>query len=341
MVIVIVIGVAVSVGLIMASGVGIGLAIILFIREQIRGSVIHRRISGKQMSSRQRRLPDQMAILERRGEEILICELEGNLFFGTTDQLYTELEKDLATRRFIIMDMRRVRGVDFTAVHVLKQIETRLQQRGARLLFSNLPRVLPSGGDLRSYFNEVGLVTAKTQSKVFKQLSDALEWTEDQILQGEGLHGGVTGPLLDLGDFTFAQGRKADTIAELESCLVARRYAPGEVIFRHGEAGDAIYFIRRGSVRIELILPEGGDFHIATFGRGDFFGDMAFIDHKARSADAVAETQTELFELSRERFDAVADRHPRLAMEFFVALARTLAIRLRHADGEIRALEET
>ncbi|MDH5711908.1 MAG: SulP family inorganic anion transporter [Gammaproteobacteria bacterium] len=341
MVIVIVIGVAVSVGLIQASGVGIALAIILFIRELIRGTVIHRRLTGCQMLSRQRRLPEQMEILARRGEEILICELEGNLFFGTTDQLYSELEEDLKTRRFIILDMRRVRGVDYTAVHVLEQIEARLEQRGAKLLFSNLPRELPTGTNLHIYFDEVGLVTPESHGKIFPQLSDALEWVENHILEEAGQPLRTSAPPIKLRDFAFTQGRSEETLQALEACAVERSLAPGETLFHQGETGDAIYLIRKGGVKIVLKLQEGGEFHIATFRRGDFFGDMAFLDRETRSADAVAETATELYEISRERFDAVAARHPRLGMEFFNSLARSLAIRLRYADGEIRALEDS
>jgi SulP family sulfate permease len=87
-------------------------------------------------------------------------------------------------------------------------------------------------------------------------------------------------------------------------------------------------------------MGDGQEYHVATFTRGDFFGDIAFLDRGLRSADAVAETATELFVLSRERFEALAEEHPRLSRQFFAGLARALALRLRHADSEIRALEE-
>ncbi len=64
------------------------------------------------------------------------------------------------------------------------------------------------------------------------------------------------------------------------------------------------------------------------------------LGRRVRSADAVAVTRTALLVLSRSRFEKVAEEHPRLGQQFFASLARSLAIRLRHADGEIRALEE-
>jgi SulP family sulfate permease len=68
---------------------------------------------------------------------------------------------------------------------------------------------------------------------------------------------------------------------------------------------------------------------------------MAFIVPAARSADAVASVPTELYTISRARFDAVASQHPMLDRKVFTRLARALAIRLRQTDAELRALEES
>jgi len=117
-----VIVVALKVELIAASGVGVGLAILLFVREQIGGSVVRNKTYANRMFSRSVRVPEEMAILEKRGESCAIFELQGSLFFGTTDQLYSAVEPELKTRDFLILDMRRVKSVDFTAAHSLEQI---------------------------------------------------------------------------------------------------------------------------------------------------------------------------------------------------------------------------
>jgi SulP family sulfate permease len=114
-----VVAVAVFVGLVSASATGIVLSILLFLRDQMRGSVLHRKTYGDQVFSRQRRLPEEMAVLRRRGRDTVVCELSGSLFFGTTDELFTRLEPDLARCRYVVLDMRRVRTVDLTAVHML------------------------------------------------------------------------------------------------------------------------------------------------------------------------------------------------------------------------------
>lgn len=335
-----VIAVAVFVDLVMASATGVVLSILLFVRDQMRGSVLHRKTYGDQVFSRQRRLPDEIAALRRRGRETVVCELSGSLFFGTTDKLFTQLEPDLARCRYVILDMRRVQTVDLTAVHMLEQCKARLADRGGTLLFSSVRKALPSGLDLRRYFGEVGLVQPESAIRGFDQLTDALEWTEERRLEEEGRAAAADETPLALREIAFLKGRKEETIEHLAACVVERRLEPGGVVFAQGDPADEIFFVRRGKVRVSLHLGDGHERHLATFGRGDAFGEIAFLDRGARSAGAVAVTPVELFVLSRERFDGLVEQHPRLGEHFFEALARTLALRLRQADAEISVLGE-
>ncbi len=335
-----VIGVAVFVDLIAASLTGVFLSILLFIRDQVRGRVIHRKMYGGQVSSRRKRLPAQLEILKRRGHEIVVAELQGDLFFGTTDQLLTELDADLATCRYLVLDLRRIESIDFTGVHLLQQIEARIHERGGRLIYSNLPRALPSGIAGRDYFTTVGLLSSPKSKRLFVQLTDAIEWAEDAILASEGGGEEAEEELLNLDAFEFLKGRKAETMREMEQAIETRHYDAGQPIFRQGDNGDELLFVRRGRIRISLSIGPGDPYHVASFGRGDFFGDMAFLDSGIRSADAIAETPTDVYAITRSHFDTLADKHPRLAHQFLGGLARALALRLRQADGEIRALED-
>ena len=332
---------AIARSLIAAAGVGLALAILLFLREQIRGNVVRRKTYGDHTFSKKRRLPDEAAVIEQKGAQTAICELQGSLFFGTTDRLFTELEDDLRTRKYVILDMRRVQSVDLTAIHLLDQMEARLAERDGTLIFSHLPPNLPTGQDLHVYFDQVGLVRPSRRVKVFDELVDALEWTEDRLLEEAGLlHAGDEVPLA-LHQIGLLKGIDEEALRALASCTEERSFAPGQEVFRPGDAGDEIFLIRRGDVRIVLPLAGGRRHHLATFGRGDFFGDMAFIVPAARSADAVASVPTDLYTISRARFDAVASQHPMLDRKVFTRLACALAIRLRQTDTELRALEES
>jgi SulP family sulfate permease len=130
-------------------------------------------------------------------------------------------------------------------------------------------------------------------------------------------------------------------VAALEAFMDKRTFKAGEPIFRRGDEGDELFLIRRGSVRIMLPLENKQSHHLATFGRGDFIGEMAFLDRAPRSADAIAFTDTDLYVLSRERFDAFASEHKKVAINLLGGLARMLAIRLRYTNAELRLLQLT
>ncbi len=340
-----VIVVAVEVNLIAASGTGLALAVLLFVREQIHGSVMHRKAYGNQISSKRNRLPSERAILDRHGQATVVCELQGSLFFGTTDRLFTELEPDLPRCRYLILDMRRVQSVDFTAAHLLEHIQGLLKEHGAFLIFSNLPASLPTGQNLLAYFHQVGVMSHPENVKLFDALDQAIEWAEDQLLsQADPLarpNQDLEQPL-DLGQIDLLRDLNSEQmLSALKKCVVERSFPAGQIIFRRGEESDELYLIRRGLVRVELPLDGGKHYTVAYFGRGNFFGEMAFLDRGPRSADAVAATEVDLYVLSRVRFNELSATHPLISERVFAQLADVLALRLRYADTEIRSLQET
>ena len=144
---------------------------------------------------------------------------------------------------------------------------------------------------------------------------------------------------LELRDMDLFAGRHDDTLADFAARMQSRSYAAGEKIFARGDAGQELFLIRRGLVRIEIALSEREHHHVSTFGRGDFFGEMAFLDGGTRSADAIAERATDLFILPRTDFDALADDHKKTAIQLLAGVARVLALRLRDTNSELRALQ--
>jgi SulP family sulfate permease len=333
-----VVAVALTVGLIPASGTGVVLAIFLFIREQIGGSVVRRKIYGNQSFSKQIRLHDEMAVLERSGDQAVIFELQGSLFFGTSDQLYSALENDIKTRKYIVLDMRRVQSIDVTAAHLLDQIRDMMAEKNGFLVYSQLPQNLPSGVDMQHYFDLIGLAPNKSAGRIFDELDAAQEWIENRILKEASL-ARTEEQALELPQLDLFKGRKEATLVALEQHFEKRSYTAGQAIFTSGTHGDELFLIRRGSVRIMLPINGNKNHHLSTFGRGDFFGEMAFLDGAQRSANAIAHTDVDLFVLSRKTFDQFADDHKRAALKLLEGLASVLAQRLRYANAEMHALE--
>ncbi|HLH32647.1 MAG TPA: cyclic nucleotide-binding domain-containing protein, partial [Terriglobia bacterium] len=326
--------------LIMAAGAGLALSILLFIREQVRGTVIRRKLYGDQISSKQHRLAIEKDLLRQNGKSMTVCQLQGSLFFGTTDQLLRDLDQDLKTTRYLILDMSRVQSVDFTAVHMLQQIEDILKDQKGQLVFASLPACLPTGKNLERYFRQLDLIAPTQAAKVFETLDEALEWAEDRILDDAHAKRLQDDRPLELGETDLFKDVDREALDVLDRCSIRRSYAAGEPIFSTGDCGDELFLIRKGLVRISLQLADGRHYNLTTFARGDFFGDMAFLDQDKRSADAIAVVPTEVFVISRQRFDEIARELPEMGTTVFAVLARALSVRLRYADSELRGLQE-
>ncbi len=328
--------------LIVASGTGVALAVLIFLRDQIRSPVLHRKVYGNEISSKKTRLPAESQALETFGGQTVICQLQGTLFFGTADKLYVELEGDLKRCRFIILDMRRVLSVDFTAAHMLELIEALLQEQGAFLLFSHMPAILPEGRDLQSYLDKVGVTGRQANVKVFAELDEAMAWAEDRLLEEHHLlldENALTA--LELAEMELFRGiQPPENVAALRAGAIERSVEAGGTIFQRGDRGDELFLVRRGEVRIELPVGEGRHRTLAYFGRGNFFGEMGFLDQRARSAFAVATAQTDLFVLRRSSFDAICRERPRLNETVLGRMAAALATRLRRTNAELQNLHD-
>jgi CRP/FNR family transcriptional regulator, cyclic AMP receptor protein len=106
----------------------------------------------------------------------------------------------------------------------------------------------------------------------------------------------------------------------------------GEVLFRAGHEGDAMYIIEEGKVRIFVRAKDGHEVTLTELQRGDFFGEMALLEGKPRSADARVAEDARLAVLSREHFLSFTRSNPNVLLEMLTALAN----RLRQTDELLR-----
>jgi len=108
------------------------------------------------------------------------------------------------------------------------------------------------------------------------------------------------------------------------------RFETGEVVFRKGETGNAMFLVLRGSVGIS-----DGDLAdenlLDTIGPGDFFGEMTLIANIPRSATVTALEATELIAIDKKRFMASIQSNPELA----IAIINTLISRLTYINKVI------
>lgn len=338
MVVVSVVVVALSFGLIAASATGVVLSILLFVREQVGGTPIRRKSFLTQRSSSWYRSEEDMKILEQKGASAVIFELQGSLFFGVARHLYTELAHEAHIRRYLIIDMLRVVSIDVTAAHILQQIRNLLKAHDAQLVLCNVKD--DEHYNLLEFLSQFGLVEMQGELRIFSTLDESIAWVENKIIGNKQVEIEEETPI-QLHEMHLFQGRKEATMTDLEALMVSRSYTKGELIYDIGDVGDALFLLRRGQVKI--IAPIGGSrrlHHIATFGRGNFFGSLAFLDAVTHEDSAVAHTDVELFVLTREQFQELTETHKHVAFLLMQSIAKTLGQRLRHTDGELTLLLE-
>ena len=106
----------------------------------------------------------------------------------------------------------------------------------------------------------------------------------------------------------------------------------GSSLFRVGDAGDAMYIIESGRVRITVTDADGREVILASLSHGDFFGEMSMLDDHGRSADAAVTEDTRLAVLTRENFLNFVSSDSRIVLEMLSAITR----RLRRTDDLLR-----
>jgi CRP/FNR family cyclic AMP-dependent transcriptional regulator len=136
----------------------------------------------------------------------------------------------------------------------------------------------------------------------------------------------------DLRQVPLFESLDDKTAKELCELLETLDPKAGTVLFRAGDAGDAMYLIEHGKVRIYVQATDGHELTLTELGRGDFFGEMALLDGKRRSANAVVAEEARLAVLSREHFLSFMRSSPGVALGMLTALAN----RLRHTDELLR-----
>ncbi|MCZ6754138.1 MAG: Crp/Fnr family transcriptional regulator [Gemmatimonadetes bacterium] len=131
----------------------------------------------------------------------------------------------------------------------------------------------------------------------------------------------------------FSQLPEEDLLA-FATLTRERTYPKGSVIVFEDDPGDALYLVADGQVKVVLIGEDGREVILTVLGGGTFFGEMALLDDRPRSAHVIAMEDSTLLLLRRDDFQARLRQSPAVA----ISLLAELSGRLRLADEKIGAL---
>jgi CRP/FNR family transcriptional regulator, cyclic AMP receptor protein len=115
-----------------------------------------------------------------------------------------------------------------------------------------------------------------------------------------------------------------EDLRQIADVSVPRRYRPGEYVFREGDDSDTCYVVRSGHARALREHSDGRQITLATFGPGDFFGELAMFDNERRSATVQAADELDLLGILGDDMRALLARHPDIAVKLVISLGRRL-----------------
>jgi CRP/FNR family cyclic AMP-dependent transcriptional regulator len=113
-----------------------------------------------------------------------------------------------------------------------------------------------------------------------------------------------------------------------------RFFSKGTVVVHEGELGQALFIVQSGSLKVYLNDDEGKEVVLSTLGPGEYFGELALIDHAARSASIAALEPSELVQVPKEAFQELLRQHP----EVVHMVLRNLVGQVRRLSDNIRTL---
>jgi CRP-like cAMP-binding protein len=115
-----------------------------------------------------------------------------------------------------------------------------------------------------------------------------------------------------------------DDLVQVATFAVPRRFEGGQVIFREGDSSDTCYVVRSGHCRAVREHSDGRSLTLATFGPGDFFGELAMFDAERRSATVETTEPVEVCAILGDDMRRLLRVHPDIAVKLVITLGRRL-----------------
>lgn len=126
-------------------------------------------------------------------------------------------------------------------------------------------------------------------------------------------------------------------LARIAEICRTQDFVSGEYIFREGEAGNRLYLIVEGDVRISRVVPGSGEEALAVLKPGALFGEMSVFDRSERSTDAISNGGTKALTISRSDFEMLLDFDREIAYRVLWSCVRVLSGRLRATNDSLRS----
>ena len=273
-----------------------------------------------------RRRPQMAAdYLHGVGNRLRLYQLQGALVFASVEPVIRELISRAETADAFIVNLRSVQSLDGAGARLLARTHATLASLGKSMLFTEASSwwdTLTGAGVPRDAF--------------FGDDDFALEYCENALLAKRFPEQNWDTPV-ELAQCAMFAGLDAAALATLDALLERRTWSAGQMIIVARQRSDELFVIVRGSAMVSIPTQEGVA-RLAVFTPGMSFGEVAFMDHAARTANVTAIDEVECRVLTQEAFARLEHDAPTIKIRLLENLARGLTSFLRQADVELAAL---
>jgi SulP family sulfate permease len=273
--------------------------------------------------SRRVRSAGETGTLAHACHRVGILRLTGHLFFGNSARLALladELHPDAVA---VAIDVSQVRDVDPSGLTALGWLVHALGERRLTVVLSGLKRTAST--ELRQ------TLQALPEVHYCVDLDRGLEACEDLILMNATVQASAL-LSVPLEKNSLLQDLSDDEVTDVLMLGERRDVARGSALFYKDAVANGVWLLDEGVVSI-LSGSDGASSRLATFGPGQFVGEMGYIDGKTRSATAWADTPVRGLLLDQAAITALVERQPATALKITRNIARELSHRVRSASA--------
>jgi sulfate permease, SulP family len=299
-------------------GVVIGLvaAVVLFALSYGRIELVHEVAFGETYRSSVDRPATERAELRELSERVQILRVSGFVFFGSTNRLLERIRRrtESTPPRFLVMDLRRVTGVDSSAVVSFVKMMRLAEAAGSEIVFT------AASDTVRAQLARGGVVESDGLVGFEPDLDRGLQRCEDALLSAPGLAAAL--------EEHPAGGGRGGLPPGLAGHLERVSLEAGEVLLHQDDPPGDIYVLESGRLGVETVTPEGTRLRLRTLRPGVVVGEITLYTGIPRTADVVAEATSVVLRIGRESIERLEAEEPELAAALHRWLATTLAERL-------------
>jgi SulP family sulfate permease len=330
-IVLIILGTVIFVGFMPGILVGILLALLLFVLRYSMISAVQGQQSLATYRSSVERSKSSNEILDAHGDECLVYSLRGFLFFGTANAVLDLIRDDARVRggriKVILLDMKRVTGMDISALNTFVQIRAICERGGVRLVYSGVEE------ETRESLMMLGAVSVEHgEPLLFPEADYAVEFMED-VLLSIYLAEFESMTIYDHLERIFNDLSKVRILLEHMKRV---EVGTSEILFEQGDDDDGLYMLERGSMTALIGTEHNGFKRLKKFRPGALIGEMsAYTTDRKRTATIVADEDSVLYHLSSEKLARLDIDDLRLAASIHELVARTLGGRIAYMNRRL------